>query len=155
MDTKMEHKTVIKLNNIPHGFYEKQMRDYFSQFGTVKNVLLVRSNKTHKSRGFGFVEFQLPQVARAAAEAMHNYLLFNQVLKCRQMNRHDLPKGLFKKNYKGPNSVELNKRNHNSKPRDKQKMYDHYKRIVKTQKLLKGMGIKLDCEIINMPQKDA
>lgn len=154
MDIIKEQKTVIKLNNIPHGFYEKQMRDYFSQFGVVKNVLLVRSDKTHKSRGFGFVEFQLPQVARAAAEAMHNYLLFNQVLKCRQMDRSDLPKGLFKKSYKGPNSVVMNKNSHNAQPMDKQKMYEHYKRIIKTQKLLKDMGITLDCLIINMPRKD-
>lgn len=154
MDVIKEQKTVIKLNNIPHGFYEKQMRDYFSQFGVVKNVLLVRSDKTHKSRGFGFVEFQLPQVARAAAEAMHNYLLFNQVLKCRQMAREDLPKGLFKKTYKGPNSVVLNKKKQNANTADKQKMYEHYKKIIKTQKLLKDMGIKLECHIINMPQKD-
>lgn len=130
------------------------MRDYFSQFGVVKNVLLVRSEKTHKSRGFGFVEFHLPQVARAAAEAMHNYLLFNQVLKCRQMDRSDLPTGLFKKTYKGPTSVMLNKQRHNVQTRDKQKMYEHYKRIVKTRKLLEEMGIVLDCHIINMPRKD-
>ncbi|GLJ59618.1 hypothetical protein SUGI_1515950 [Cryptomeria japonica] len=69
--------------------------------------------KTHKSRGFGFVEFALPQVAKAAAEAMHNYLFFNQVLKCRQMDKNDLPKHLFKTKYSGPTTVEVNKENHN------------------------------------------
>lgn len=154
MAANMENKTVIKLNNIPHGFYEEQMKKYFSQFGGVKNVLLIRSERTHKSRGFGFVEFYLPQVARAASEAMHNYLLFNNVLKCRQMDRNDLPQKFFKKNYKGLNSVLQTKKDHNVTQRDASKMYEHYKKIVKTQKALKEMGITLKCRIINMPQKE-
>lgn len=150
----MESKTVIKLNNIPHGFYEEQMKKYFSQFGKVKNVILIRSKKTHKSRGFGFVEFALPQVAKAAAEAMHNYLFFNQVLKCRQMNRDDLPKTLFKTTYKGMTSVELNKKHHNTGKRDLKKLNQHYRKIIKTQKVLKKLGVNFECYVINkLPDK--
>lgn len=149
----MDSKTVIKLNNIPHGFYEEQMKKYFKQFGTVRNVILVRSKKTHNSRGFGFVEFALPQVAKAAAEAMHNYLFFNQVLKCRQMNRSDLPKDLFKTTYKGMNSVELNKKRNNCGHRDLKKLIQHHKKIIKTQKALKKLGIKFECHVINRPIK--
>lgn len=152
--TDIKHKTVIKLNSIPHGFYEEQMREFFSQFGTVKNVLLIRSDKTHKSRGFGFIEFELPQVARAAAESMHNYFMFNSILKCRQMFREDLAKNFFKKNYKGPNTVIANKIRQNESTITPAKMYQHYKKIVKTQKMLKEMGIKLNCVIINMPKKE-
>lgn len=147
----MTSKTVIKLNNIPHGFYEDQMRKYFSQFGKVRNVLLLRSKKTHKSRGFGFVEFELTQVAKAAAEAMHNYLFFNQVLKCRLMNKDDLPKGLFKIKYKGHTSVEINKKKHNVEKRDVKKLRQHYRKILDTQKELKKLGINLDCHVINKP----
>lgn len=142
---------MIKLNNIPHGFYEEQMRSYFSQFGKVRNVLLVRSRKTHKSRGFGFVEFILPQVAKAAAEAMHNYLFFNQVLKCRQMDRKDLPKNLFKIKYKGPTSVEVNKARHNSASKSLKKLRQLHKRILTSQDLLRESGIKFKCHIINSP----
>lgn len=147
----MSNKTVIKLNNIPHGFYEEQMKKFFKQFGTVKNVLLIRSKKTHKSRGFGFVEFELPQVAKAAAEAMHNYLFFNNVLKCRQMDKADLPQNLFKTRYKGPTSVELHKQNHNVKERDLKKLQAHYKKIIRTQKILKKFGVNFKCHIINKP----
>lgn len=146
----MADKTVIKLNNIPHGFYEKGMKSYFRQFGKVKNVLLVRSKKTHKSRGFGFVEFELPQVALAAAEAMHNYLFFNQVLKCRQMKRSDLPKNLFKNN-KGPTSLVTNKRNHNVEVRDQKNIIKNHEKIIKVMKIYENMGIKFDCLIINKP----
>lgn len=144
-------KTVIKLNNIPHGFYEEQLKKYFSQFGQVKNVVLIRSKKTHNSRGFGFVEFALPQVASAAAEAMHNYLFFNQVLKCRQMDKNDLPKGLFKIKYTGPNSVEVAKREHNVKERDVKKLRQHYKKILRTQIVLQKLGVELKCHVINKP----
>lgn len=149
----MASRTVIKLNNIPHGFYEKQMKKYFSQFGKVKNVLLIRSRKTHKSRGFGFVEFVLPQVAKAAADVMHNYLFFDQVLKCRQMDKNDLAKNLFRTTYKGPTSVEINKKRHNIDERDVKNLRRHYKKILRTQENLKKLGIKLECHIINKPQQ--
>ena len=37
--------TVIYLGHIPHGFYEEQMRGFFSQFGTVGRLRLVRNKK--------------------------------------------------------------------------------------------------------------
>lgn len=149
----MAARTVIKLNNIPHGFYEEQMKDYFAQFGKVKHVILIRSKKTHKSRGFGFVEFELPQVARAAAEAMHNYLFFNNVLKCRQMDKSKLPKNLFKKSYKGLTSVELHKKRSNSDERDVKTLHAHYKKIKKVQHDLKELGIDFKCHMINGPKE--
>lgn len=36
---------VIYLGHIPHGFYENEMRQYFSQFGTVTRLKLARSKK--------------------------------------------------------------------------------------------------------------
>ena len=36
---------VIYLGHIPHGFYENQIRDFFSQFGTVNKVRLSRCKK--------------------------------------------------------------------------------------------------------------
>lgn len=36
---------------------EDQLRDYFSNFGTVQNVSIVTDKATGKKRGFGFVEF--------------------------------------------------------------------------------------------------
>lgn len=151
--TASSSKTVIKLNNIPHGFYEEQMKKYFSQFGQVRHILLIRSKKTHKSRGFGFVEFNLPQVATAAAESMHNYLLFDQVLKCRLMKKDDLPKNLFKIKYTGPTSIEKTKKKHNVYQRDIKKLRQHYYKILDVQEKLKKMGIKFECHIINLKEQ--
>ncbi|KAL2728924.1 MKI67 FHA domain-interacting nucleolar phosphoprotein-like [Vespula squamosa] len=72
---------LIYLGHIPHGFFEDQMKDYFSQFGKVTKVRLVRSSKTGISRGYGYIEFQHPEVAKIAAETMNNYLMCGRLLK--------------------------------------------------------------------------
>ena len=90
----------VYISHVPHGFYEKQMRAFFSQFGTVTNLRLGRSKKTGKSRGYAFVEFKFMEVAKVriiaeiipfysdlnimqvVAESMNNYLMFDKILKC-------------------------------------------------------------------------
>lgn len=74
---------VIYLGNIPHGFYEDEMKGYFSQFGKVTNLRLARSKNTGNSKGFGFIEFQEPEVAKIAAETMNNYLMCKRLLKAK------------------------------------------------------------------------
>lgn len=39
---------VIYVGHIPHGFYEDELRKYFSQFGEVTRVRVSRSRKTGK-----------------------------------------------------------------------------------------------------------
>ena len=36
---------MVYVGHIPHGFYEKEMKDFFSQFGTVKRLRLSRSRE--------------------------------------------------------------------------------------------------------------
>jgi nucleolar protein 15 len=40
-----EDAGVLYLGHIPHGFYEDQMRGFFSQFGTVSRLRLARNKK--------------------------------------------------------------------------------------------------------------
>lgn len=89
-------KGVLYIKHIPHGFYEEEMKKYFSQFGKVTNLRLSRSGKTGRSRGYAFVEFLSEDVAKIAAETMDGYLLFNKILKCSVLPRDRVPKGLFK-----------------------------------------------------------
>lgn len=42
---------VVYLSHIPHGFYEEEMKSYFSQFGTVTRLKLYRSKKVRMSLG--------------------------------------------------------------------------------------------------------
>ncbi|KAF5279562.1 hypothetical protein FQR65_LT03384 [Abscondita terminalis] len=70
----------VYLGHIPHGFYEEEMTSYFEQFGKVINARVCRSRKTGKSKGYGFVEFQDEDVAKIAANTMHNYIMFKKRL---------------------------------------------------------------------------
>ena len=60
----------VYISHVPHGFYEKQMRAFFSQFGTVTNLRLGRSKKTGKSRGYAFVEFKYMEVAKVGTTSL-------------------------------------------------------------------------------------
>ncbi len=71
---------VIYVGHVPFGFFEEQMKGFFSQFGKVTRLRLSRSPKTGRSRGYAFVEFANKDVAAVAAETMHNYLMYGRVL---------------------------------------------------------------------------
>ncbi|KAI9017116.1 hypothetical protein BC832DRAFT_543703 [Gaertneriomyces semiglobifer] len=74
---------VVYLGRIPHGFYEKEMRAYFSQFGDVTRLRLSRNKKTGKSKHYAFIEFTSEETAKIVAETMNDYLMFNHLLKCK------------------------------------------------------------------------
>lgn len=54
------------LGHIPHGFYEAQMRGFFSQFGGVKRLRLARSKKSGRSKHYAFIQFEVRCQYRAA-----------------------------------------------------------------------------------------
>lgn len=81
---------VIYLGHIPHGFYEKQMKSFFSQFGEVSKLRLSRNKKTGRSRHYAFIEFEDRHVATVVAETMDNYLLCNKQLVCKLVDPEKL-----------------------------------------------------------------
>lgn len=38
---------VVYIGHLPHGFYEEQLRSYFSQFGTVEKIKVARNKKVY------------------------------------------------------------------------------------------------------------
>ncbi len=74
---------VIYVGHLPYGFVEDGLRDYFSQYGAVLRVKLMRSKRTARSKGYAFVEFQEAEVARIAAESMNGYLMYGRPLEVR------------------------------------------------------------------------
>lgn len=86
----------LYLGHIPHGFYEKEVRGYFEQFGTVKRVRLARSKKTGGHKGYGFIQFSSDEVARIASEAMDGYLMFDKILQCKLVAEADLHRNVWK-----------------------------------------------------------
>ena len=69
---------------------------FFSQFGTVTRLRVSRNKKTGKAKHYAFLEFQSPEVAAIAAEAMHGYMLFTQKLECHVMPASQVHEDLFK-----------------------------------------------------------
>lgn len=56
----------LYVGNLPFSATEDQLRDLFSQFGTVESVIIMKDNG--RSRGFGFVEMSADDEANRAAE---------------------------------------------------------------------------------------
>lgn len=80
-DATRLNRGVILIQNLPKGFFEDQLKQYFSQYGQVTRYRVARSEKTGGSKGFAYVEFAYPEVAKVAAESMNGYLMFRQRLK--------------------------------------------------------------------------
>jgi nucleolar protein 15 len=83
-------------SRVPRGFFEPQMKKYFSQFGRVKRLRLSRNKKTGASKHYAFVEFQSSEVADIVARTMDNYLLFGHILKCKFIPAEQVHPDLFK-----------------------------------------------------------
>jgi len=145
---KTEHGFVY-LGHIPHGFFETEIKSYFSQFGRVVRLRLARSLRTGNHKGYGFVEFENVEVARIAAETMNNYLMFNKILKCHLIPKEKLHKLTFK-NAKRPFHVrlasKLRQRFNATKSADKLKQIEtrNKNKMEKRQTKLKELGINLD-----------
>ncbi|KAJ3194096.1 hypothetical protein HK101_003484 [Irineochytrium annulatum] len=94
--TKVEETPgVVYLGHIPHGFYEKEMRSYFTQFGNVLRLRLSRNKKTGQSKHFAFIEFESEAVAQIVADTMDGYLLFSHILTCKVVPKERLHPDTF------------------------------------------------------------
>lgn len=54
----------------------EQIKQVFSQFGNVTEVKILKDLQTGKPRGCGFVAFETPESANAAAETLHEKFIF-------------------------------------------------------------------------------
>ncbi|KAK3371713.1 hypothetical protein B0T24DRAFT_530987 [Lasiosphaeria ovina] len=87
---------VMYLGRLPHGFYEHELREYFSQFGAISKLRVVRNKKTGASRHRAFIEFDDAEVADIAARTMDKYLLFGHILAAKFVAPAQVHPNLFK-----------------------------------------------------------
>ena len=145
---------------IPHGFYEHQMRAYFSQFGEITRLRLSRNRITGRSKHYAFVEFSSASVAKIVAETMDNYLMYGHILKCKFIPSEQLHpeiwKGANRRFKKTPwNRIE-------KKRLDKGKTREHWsgsiareqkRRLAKAEKLKETLGYELELpELMDVDQ---
>ncbi|CAL1533952.1 unnamed protein product [Lymnaea stagnalis] len=103
---------VVYIGHVPHGFFEKELFQYFSQFGKVLKVKLSRSSKSGKSKGYAFIKFKYSAVAKTVADTCHNYLFFSKLLKCEYKSMSEVHANTFYTYKWKPNSKA--KRLHNT-----------------------------------------
>lgn len=131
-----ELSSVIYIGHLPEEFQEKEMKRFFKQYGTVKNVQLCRSKKTGNSKRYGFIEFETPEIAKITAKSMDNYLLFNNLLKSEVLPLSKVHPMLFKNARHGP------KKEKSKTPLSKKELafkLARYEKSIKT--ALEGKGI--------------
>ncbi|KAF2742391.1 RNA-binding domain-containing protein [Sporormia fimetaria CBS 119925] len=92
---KEEKPGVVFVGRIPHGFYESQMKAYFSQFGKVTRLRVSRNKKTGAPKHYAFVEFASADVAEIVAKTMDKYLMFNHILQCSVIPPEQVHPNLF------------------------------------------------------------
>jgi RNA recognition motif-containing protein len=141
---------LIRLSGLPYGFFERELYSYFSQFGVVTRLKLVRSKKTGGSRGYAYIEFEDEDVARIASETMNGYLMFRSLIKSRMMDRKKIDTEKLFRNWKRLFTVKT--------PKQKRALYNRLKsneqieksnqrrakKLSKQQDKLAAAGIKYD-----------
>jgi RNA recognition motif-containing protein len=60
--------TKLYVGNLSFKTTSDDLREYFSQAGTVESASVIEDRETGRSRGFGFVEMATPEDAQAAIE---------------------------------------------------------------------------------------
>ncbi|KAL0563500.1 nucleolar protein, partial [Marasmius crinis-equi] len=85
-----EDRGVIYIGRLPHGFYEDQLKGYFSQFGDITRLRVSRNKRTGRSKHYAFLEFDSSSVAQIVAETMDNYLLMGHILRCKVIPKDEV-----------------------------------------------------------------
>ena len=86
---------IVYIGHIPWGFFESNMRDFFSQFGDIQNMKLSRS-KSGRSKGYAFVEFESLETAQIVGETMNGYMMFGRTLRAHVLEARAIHADLFK-----------------------------------------------------------
>ncbi|WFD30612.1 nucleolar protein [Malassezia sp. CBS 17886] len=86
---------VVYVGRLPHGFFEEQLRAYFSQFGDIRRLRLSRNKKTGHSKHYGFIEFASLEVAEIVVETMNNYLIDGHLLQLASVPQDEVDPNLW------------------------------------------------------------
>jgi nucleolar protein 15 len=114
---------VVVISRLPYGFFEDQLKSFFSQFGVVRKLRLSRNKKTGKSRHFAFMEFDNKEVAAIVADTMDGYMMFNRTMQCKYIPPQHVHPDTFRNHHKSFKVIPWNRierLKHNAERTDKQ-----------------------------------
>ncbi|KAJ2408254.1 hypothetical protein J3F80_002224 [Coemansia sp. RSA 2526] len=78
----------VYVGSINFELTEDHMRQVFGEFGSVCSVSMARDTNTGRHKGFGFVEFLVPEAAALAMEIMDGTVLGGRALKLGRPNNY-------------------------------------------------------------------
>lgn len=87
---------VVRASRLPHEFSEKELRAFFGQFGTIFKLRLSRSKRTARSKGYAYIQFEMPEVAKIVADATNNYFIAGKPICVEHMDPDTVWPDLFK-----------------------------------------------------------
>jgi cold-inducible RNA-binding protein len=64
--------TKLFVGSLPWGVDDQGLEDLFKEFGTVASAKVIMDRETGRSKGFGFVEFDDDDAAKAAISKLNN-----------------------------------------------------------------------------------
>lgn len=74
-------ETKLYVGNLPYSVTDDDLRNLFSQAGTVTSADVIKDRETGRSKGFGFVEMSSQSEAEKAIAMFNGYSLNNRELK--------------------------------------------------------------------------
>ena len=61
----------LYVGNLTYQVNETTLEQLFSEFGTVRSAQVIQDRETGRSKGFGFVEMETDEQAKAAIDGLH------------------------------------------------------------------------------------
>lgn len=61
----------LYVGNLPYNVTQSRLQEIFSPFGTLGEITVITDKFSGRSKGFGFVEFENPEEAKAAIEKLN------------------------------------------------------------------------------------
>lgn len=61
----------LYVGGLPYSYGDDDLKQMFTQFGDVTSATIIVDRETNRSKGFGFVEFDSDDAAKAAVEALN------------------------------------------------------------------------------------
>jgi len=96
------------IGNLSYNATENDLRDFFSQSGTVVSVNIIKDRLTDRSKGFAFIEMSTEKEASLAIEKLHNSQMGERsiiVAKAKPMEKRE-----SNRNFSGGNRNSFHKR---------------------------------------------
>ncbi len=85
--------TRLYVGNLPFNVAENEVRELFTQVGTVREVYLPIDRDTGQARGFGFVEMSSNEEASKAVQTFDGYSLGGRRLRVNFAEERSGPRG--------------------------------------------------------------